>query len=99
MVSGVEQYADDVEVDEEVVLVTTKGEAIAVGLAQMTTTDLTTSDNGAVVKTTRVIMKPGAYPKKWDSSRTEETEGTTETGFASVVAEVGMDEGQEFTID
>ena len=53
----------DIELHEEVVLITTKGEAIAIGIAQMTTVELTTCDHGVVAKVKRCIMERDLYPR------------------------------------
>jgi len=55
----------DIELNEEVVLMTTKGEAIAIGIAQMTTVELSTCDHGVVAKIKRCIMDRDTYPRKW----------------------------------
>ncbi|CAE7268466.1 CBF5 [Symbiodinium sp. KB8] len=65
MVPGLLRFADDVGVGEEVVLMTTKGEAIAVGIAQMTTAVMATIDHGVVAKIKRVIMERDTYPRRW----------------------------------
>lgn len=57
--------AADVEVHDEVVLMTTKGEAIALAIAQMSTVDLTTCDHGVVAKVKRCIMERDTYPRRW----------------------------------
>jgi H/ACA ribonucleoprotein complex subunit 4 len=57
--------AADIEVNEEVVLMTTKGEAIALAIAQMSTVDLTTCDHGVVAKVKRCIMERDTYPRRW----------------------------------
>ena len=44
---------------------TTKGEAIALGIAQMSTVELTTCDHGVVAKVKRCIMERDTYPKRW----------------------------------
>ncbi|RHY15610.1 hypothetical protein DYB32_010740, partial [Aphanomyces invadans] len=49
----------------EVVLMTTKGEAIAIGIAQMTTAVMATCDHGVVAKIKRVIMERDTYPRRW----------------------------------
>ncbi len=54
-----------IEVHEEVVLMTTKGEAIALGIAQMSTVELTTCDHGVVAKVKRCIMERDLYPRRW----------------------------------
>lgn len=46
----------DIELNEEVVIMSTKGEAIAIGIAQMTTVELATCDHGVVAKVKRCIM-------------------------------------------
>lgn len=50
---------------EEVVLMTTKGEAIAIGIAQMSTVELSTCDHGVVAKVKRCIMERDLYPRRW----------------------------------
>lgn len=54
----------DIELNEEVVLMTTKGEAIAIGIAQMSTADLATCDHGVVAKVKRCIMNRDLYPRR-----------------------------------
>ena len=54
-----------IEVHEEVVLMTTKGEAIALGIAQMSTVELSSCDHGVVAKVKRCIMERDLYPKRW----------------------------------
>lgn len=44
---------------------TTKGEAIAIGIAQMSTVELTTCDHGVVAKVKRCIMERDLYPRRW----------------------------------
>ncbi|KAF9512351.1 hypothetical protein BS47DRAFT_1345468, partial [Hydnum rufescens UP504] len=65
MIPGLLRYAADIEVHEEVVLMTTKGEAIALGIAQMSTVDLTTCDHGVAAKVKRCIMERDTYPRRW----------------------------------
>src|ERR1700760_811279 len=55
----------DIEIHEEVVLMTTKGEAIALGIAQMSTVELSTCDHGVVAKVKRCIMERDLYPRRW----------------------------------
>mgnify|MGYP001331212715 CR=1 FL=1 len=54
-----------IEVNEEIVIITTKGEAIALGIAQMTTVQMATCDHGVVAKIKRVIMERDTYPRRW----------------------------------
>ncbi len=52
----------------QVVLMTTKGEAIALGIAQMTTSVMATCDHGCVAKIKRVIMERDTYPRRCSST-------------------------------
>jgi len=65
MVPGLLRYADNINVGEEVVMITTKGEAIAVGIAQMPTAVMATCDHGVVCKIKRVVMERDSYPRRW----------------------------------
>ncbi|XP_010525499.2 PREDICTED: LOW QUALITY PROTEIN: H/ACA ribonucleoprotein complex subunit 4 [Tarenaya hassleriana] len=65
MIPGLLRFENDVEVGEEVVLMTTKGEAIAIGIAEMTTAVMATCDHGVVAKIKRVVMDRDTYPRKW----------------------------------
>lgn len=65
MLPGLLRYEADIEVNEEVVLMTTKGEAIAIGIAQMSTVDMSTCDHGVVAKVKRCIMNRDLYPRRW----------------------------------
>jgi hypothetical protein len=44
---------------------TTKGEAIALAIALMSTVDLATCDHGVVAKVKRCIMERDTYPRRW----------------------------------
>jgi H/ACA ribonucleoprotein complex subunit 4 len=65
MIPGLLRYEAGIEHHEEVVLMTTKGEAIALGIAQMSTVELTTCDHGVVAKVKRCIMERDTYPRRW----------------------------------
>ncbi|KAM7501913.1 hypothetical protein LguiB_000817 [Lonicera macranthoides] len=65
MIPGLLRFENDIEVGEEVVLMTTKGEAIALGIAEMTTAVIATCDHGVVAKIKRVVMDRDTYPRKW----------------------------------
>ncbi|KAL7423135.1 centromere/microtubule-binding protein cbf5 [Cryptotrichosporon argae] len=65
MIPGLLRYEADIEVHEEVVLMTTKGEAIAIGIAMMSTADLASCDHGVVAKVKRCIMNRDLYPRRW----------------------------------
>ncbi|KAJ0980034.1 hypothetical protein J5N97_015508 [Dioscorea zingiberensis] len=65
MIPGLLRFENDIENGEEVVLMTTKGEAIALGIAEMTTAVMATCDHGVVAKIKRVVMDRDTYPRKW----------------------------------
>lgn len=65
MIPGVLRYDNEINVGTEVVIMSTKGEAIAVAISQMTTTEIGSCDHGVVAKTKRVIMDRETYPRKW----------------------------------
>lgn len=44
---------------------TTKGEAIALAIAQMSTADLSSCSHGVVAKVKRCIMERDTYPRRW----------------------------------
>lgn len=65
MIPGLLRFADGIEAGDEIVMITTKGEAVAVGIAQMTTAVMATVDHGVVCKIKRVIMERDTYPRRW----------------------------------
>ncbi|CRK36909.1 hypothetical protein BN1723_015147 [Verticillium longisporum] len=65
MLPGLLRYESEIEVHDEVVMMTTKGEAIALGIAQMSTVEMSTCDHGVVAKIKRCIMERDLYPRKW----------------------------------
>lgn len=62
---GVLRFESGIDVGEEVVLMTTKGEAVAIGNAMMTSSTIASCDHGMVAKLKRVIMDRDTYPRKW----------------------------------
>ncbi|NXX98707.1 DKC1 protein, partial [Centropus bengalensis] len=65
MLPGVLRYEDGIELNQEIVVITTKGEAICIAIALMTTAVISTCDHGIVAKIKRVIMERDTYPRKW----------------------------------
>jgi hypothetical protein len=63
--AGLLRYEQGIDVGEEVVLITTKGEAIAVAVAQMNTANMMSCDHGTVAKVKRVVMERDTYPRRW----------------------------------
>lgn len=46
-------------------MMTTKGEAVAMGIAEMNTAAMATCDHGSVAKIKRVVMDRDTYPRRW----------------------------------
>jgi len=65
MIPGILRYDDNINVGTEIVIMSTKGEAVAVAISQMTTAEISSCDHGIVAKTKRVIMDRETYPRKW----------------------------------
>lgn len=65
MLPGVLRYEDGIEINQDIVVITTKGEAICLAVALMTTAVISTCDHGVVAKIKRVIMERDTYPRKW----------------------------------
>jgi len=62
---GLLSLETDINKGDAVAFFTLKGEAVAVGLAEMGSRDMLASKAGIVARTERVIMEPGTYPRAW----------------------------------
>jgi len=65
LLPGVLRYEDGIELGQEIVIITTKGEAVAIAIAAMTTSTMAITDHGVVAKIKRVIMERDTYARKW----------------------------------
>ncbi|XP_076052890.1 dyskerin pseudouridine synthase 1 Nop60B [Oratosquilla oratoria] len=65
MLPGMLRYENGIEINEEIVVCTSKGEAVCLAIALMTTSTMSTCDHGVVAKIKRVIMERDTYPRKW----------------------------------
>merc|ERR1719145_196741 len=65
MIPGVLRFEKNIEGGTEIVMMTTKGEAIATGIAQMTTAVISSVDHGCVAVIKRVIMERDTYNMRW----------------------------------
>lgn len=65
MIPGVLRYENNIEIGALVVLMTTKGEAIALGVAEMTTSTIASVDHGAVASIKRNLMERNTYDMRW----------------------------------
>jgi len=64
-IPGVLRYENGIEPGMEIVIMSTKGEAVALGIALMSTNVIMNCDHGIVAKIKRVIMDKETYPKNW----------------------------------
>jgi len=65
MLPGVLRYEKNIEVGCEIIMMSTKGEAVATGIAQMTTAVMTSVDHGVVAVIKRVVMERDTYNMRW----------------------------------
>ena len=65
LLPGLLRFEDGIEINDLVVIMTSKGEAIALGVALMTTASLASCDHGVVAKIKRVLMERDVYPRQW----------------------------------
>jgi len=65
MLPGILRFSSNIEVGMEVVIISTKGEAIAMGISLMTSIEMATCDHGIAIKLKRVIMDRETYPRRW----------------------------------
>jgi len=65
MLPGVLRFDDGIDVGEEIAVITTKGEAICIAYAQMTSMQLATVEHGVAAKIKRMVMDRDTYPRRW----------------------------------
>lgn len=65
LVPGILRLDREIEKEELIIIITTKGEAIALGIAQMTSEEIEATDHGTAASIKRVIMDRGTYTKSW----------------------------------
>ena len=66
---GLLSLETDINKGDMVSFFTLKGEAVAVGVAQMESREMLASQSGIIARTERVIMQPNTYPKAWKLSQ------------------------------
>ncbi|ORD95052.1 Centromere_microtubule binding protein cbf5 [Enterospora canceri] len=64
-VQGVWMYDETIDTNDDVVMMTSKGEAVAIGTPVVCGNDIQNMIKGFVCKPKRVIMEEGTYPKCW----------------------------------
>jgi H/ACA ribonucleoprotein complex subunit 4 len=65
---------EDIRRNALAALMTARGELVAIGRMQMSTSKIMASDQGVAVKTERVIMNADHYPRMWKYSTDLEDE-------------------------
>lgn len=65
MLPGILRFDEGIEKGDEIVIITTKGEAICLAYSYMTSTTMKTCDHGTIAKIKRVLMERDLYPRKW----------------------------------
>jgi H/ACA ribonucleoprotein complex subunit 4 len=67
-IPGIVKLDRGIKANASIVLVTLKGEVIALSKALMSSEQMLDQDRGIAAKTVRVIMPPGTYPPLWRQS-------------------------------
>ncbi len=68
-VPGIVMISEDALTRRRVAILTLKGELVAVGQMLMSVNKILDADRGIAVKTRRVLMEPGTYPRMWKSGK------------------------------
>jgi len=68
-IPGVLKVETGIKLGDVVLVLTQKGEAVALAKATMSTENLMEADHGIAAKTLRVIMAPSTYPRMWKHSK------------------------------
>ena len=62
-VGGIVRLEDDIEKDDWAAMLSLKGELVAIGKALLSSKEILEKNKGLAIKTDRVLMKKGTYPK------------------------------------
>merc|ERR1712000_339138 len=65
LIPGILRFDDGIEKGKEIVVITPKGEAICLAIAEFTSAQLASTEYGCAAKIKRVIMERDAYPRQW----------------------------------
>jgi H/ACA ribonucleoprotein complex subunit 4 len=72
---GIVKLESEIKAGDLVSIFTLKNEAVALGIAKMSSQEMYTSNHGVAVEINRVLMEPGTYPPMWKKhDRSEEAE-------------------------
>ena len=67
-IPGVAKLSDNIQIGEEIAMLTQKGELIGMGIAYLNSKDVIKKNKGAFIKTHKVFIDPEYYPSKWEFS-------------------------------
>lgn len=67
-VKGIHMLDPGIRRNALVAMITIRGELVAIGSMQMSSDKIMAADSGVAVRTTRVLMKSGHYPRMWKRS-------------------------------
>lgn len=62
-VPGISKIESDIELNDDVAIMTLKNELVAIGKAKMISNDMQTKEKGLAIRLERVFMEPNIYPK------------------------------------
>ena len=65
LIPGLARFDNGIEKDDLIVIITTKGEAVAIAYAEMTSSQMASVEHGIVARSKRVIMDRDTYPRRW----------------------------------
>lgn len=68
-INGIIKYESNIEINDELVLISSKGEAIALAVAKISSPEIKILEKGIVCKTKRVIMEKLLYPDVWGNKK------------------------------
>jgi H/ACA ribonucleoprotein complex subunit 4 len=64
-IPGISKFQDDIEIGDEIALLTLHGELIGIGIAYMDSKQMEKKKKGAAIKAHKVFMDVEQYPKNW----------------------------------
>lgn len=66
-IPGIVSLDSGIKAEDEVALLTQKGEAVALAKSALTSQEIMDLEHGIAAKTERVLMAPGTYPRMWQT--------------------------------
>jgi len=82
-VRGISVVEDGISNEDEVAVLSLKGELVGLGVTLMGSSGLCEAESGIGVKMDRIVMKPGAYPKFWKTKEEEKEKNELASDLSS----------------